>query len=45
MRNLINFHGSDILLIFAIFAFGFLCLTLPMGLLSSWAAKRYRVAR
>jgi glutamate transport system permease protein len=29
----------------AIFAFGFVILTLPTGLLFGWLAKRYEVAR
>jgi glutamate transport system permease protein len=45
MRTLIEFNGDQTLLIFAVFALGFVILTLPIGLLTSWAAKRLAVSR
>ena len=45
MKSLLEFHGDKVPLVFALFAFGFLCVTLPMGLLTSWAAKRWGIAR
>jgi glutamate transport system permease protein len=45
MRTLIEFNGDQTLLIFAVFALGFVILTLPIGLLTSWAAKRMAVSR
>jgi glutamate transport system permease protein len=45
MRQLMDRNGDIVPLIFAVFAFGFLCLTLPMGLITSWAAKRWGVVR
>ncbi|HWI44301.1 MAG TPA: amino acid ABC transporter permease [Nocardioides sp.] len=40
MRKLIEFNGDQTLLIFAVFALGFVIINLPIGLLTSWAAKR-----
>lgn len=40
MRTLIEFNGDQTILIFAVFALGFVIITLPIGLLTSWAAKR-----
>lgn len=40
MRTLIEFNADETILIFAVFALGFVILTLPIGLLTSWAAKR-----
>jgi glutamate transport system permease protein len=45
MKELIEVNGDIVLLIFAIFAAGFMFLTLPMGLFTSWLAKRMAVAR
>jgi glutamate transport system permease protein len=45
MKSLIELHADITVLIFAVFAIGFMCLTLPMGLLTSWAAKRWGVVR
>ncbi|SLJ82838.1 amino acid ABC transporter membrane protein 1, PAAT family [Mycobacteroides abscessus subsp. abscessus] len=36
---------AALLAIGAIFAFGFVLITLPTGLLFGWLAKRYEVAR
>lgn len=40
MRTLIEFNADEAILIFAVFALGFVIITLPIGLLTSWAAKR-----
>ena len=40
MRTLIEFNGDQTILIFAVFALGFVIITLPVGLLTSWAARR-----
>lgn len=40
MRKLIEFNGDQTLLIFAVFALGFVIINLPIGLLTSWAANR-----
>jgi len=45
MKELIEVNSDIVLLIFAIFAAGFMFLTLPMGLFTSWLAKRMAVAR
>jgi glutamate transport system permease protein len=45
MKTLLENNGDKIVLIFAVFAVGFMCLTLPMGLFTSWAAKHWGVAR
>ncbi len=45
MRTLIEFNGDQTILIFAVFALGFVIITLPIGLLTSWAAKKLGVAR
>lgn len=45
MKTLMEDNGSQILLIFAVFAAGFMCLTLPLGLATSWAARRYGVIK
>ena len=45
MKELLENFSSEIVLIFAVFAIGYLCITLPMGLISSWAAARWGVAR
>ncbi|HSV37223.1 MAG TPA: amino acid ABC transporter permease [Nocardioidaceae bacterium] len=45
MRELVEINSDLVLEIFAIFAFGFMCLTIPMGLLTTWAANRWTVAR
>ncbi|ETK35848.1 amino acid ABC transporter permease [Microbispora sp. ATCC PTA-5024] len=45
MKNLFDAHGSDIIPIFLGFAVGFLALTLPVGLLFGWLARRVAVAR
>lgn len=45
MRTLIEFNGDQTILIFTVFAIGFVLITLPIGLLTSWAAKRLGVSR
>lgn len=45
MRVLFDRYGDLVPQIFLIFALGFMCLTLPMGLLTTWAAKRFGVVR
>ncbi|WP_054814407.1 amino acid ABC transporter permease [Nocardia arizonensis] len=40
-----NENEAAVIAIGAIFAFGFVCLTLPTGLLFGWLAKRFEVAR
>ncbi len=45
MRVLFDRYGDLVPQIFLVFAIGFMCLTLPMGLITSWAAKRFGVLR
>jgi glutamate transport system permease protein len=45
MRSLINANGDIVPLLFLVFALGFVAITLPMGLLTSWAATRLQVRR
>jgi glutamate transport system permease protein len=45
MKGLFDAHGADIIPIFVGFAVGFLVLTLPVGLLFGWLARRLAVAR
>ncbi len=45
MRTMIEFNGDLTLLIFAVFACGFVVITLPMGLVTSWAANRWGIVR
>lgn len=45
MKTLMESHADQLWLIFAIFAVGFMILTLPIGYLAGWAAKRWAVAR
>lgn len=45
MRNMIEFNGSMLYVIFAIMATGFVILTLPMGLLFTWLSNRLAVLR
>lgn len=45
MKQLIDLNGDQVILIFAVFALGYVILTLPIGLLTSWAAKKLAVAR
>jgi len=45
MKTLLENNGDLVPLIFAVFAVGFMCITLPMGVLTSWAAKRWGVTR
>jgi glutamate transport system permease protein len=44
MKEMIE-NEAQLLLIAAIFAFGFMCLTLPTGLLLGWVSKRVAVKR
>ncbi|MFD5426105.1 amino acid ABC transporter permease [Streptomyces sp. NPDC127084] len=44
MREMIE-NEAQLILISAIFAFGFICLTLPMGLLLGWVARKVAVRR
>ncbi|MEV6396225.1 amino acid ABC transporter permease [Streptomyces sp. NPDC051907] len=44
MREMIE-NEAQLILISAIFAFGFICLTLPMGLLLGWVSKKVAVKR
>lgn len=45
MRSLFDANGNIVPLLFLTFALGFVILTLPMGLLSTWAANKYQVRR
>lgn len=45
MRNQLQSHGDIVIPIFAGYALFFVVLTLPMGLLFGWLAKRWPVAR
>jgi glutamate transport system permease protein len=45
MRNELQSHGDIVIPIFAGYALFFVVLTLPMGLLFGWLAKRWPVAR
>lgn len=45
MRNMIENESDVILLVFAIFGLGFVVLTLPLGLVLGWVAKRVAVKR
>lgn len=45
MRTLMEFNADIIPLIFVVFAVGFMCLTLPMGLLTTGLAKKLAVKR
>ena len=45
MKTLMENNGDQVLLIFIVFAVGFMCLTLPMGLLTTWAARKWGVVR
>ncbi|MET9349105.1 amino acid ABC transporter permease [Streptomyces termitum] len=45
MREMIENEAQALFAVFALFAFGFIVLTLPTGLLLGWAAKRLAVKR
>ncbi|WFB07066.1 amino acid ABC transporter permease [Streptomyces sp. LX-29] len=45
MKEMIEVESDAIFLVFSVFAFGFVVLTLPMGLLLGWVAKRVAVKR
>jgi glutamate transport system permease protein len=45
MKEMIEFESDKIFLIFAVFAFGFVVLTLPTGLFLGWVSKRVAVKR
>jgi glutamate transport system permease protein len=45
MKALMEKYGDLVPQIFLVFAVGFLCLTLPMGFATTWAAKRFGVVR
>ena len=45
MRNMIAFRPDAGLLIFLLVAIGFVILTLPVGLLTSWLSARLAVKR
>lgn len=45
MKTLLENNADLSLLIFAVFAVGFMILTLPMGLIATWAARRFGVSR
>lgn len=45
MKSLMERNADQILLIFIIFAVGFMILTLPIGFIAGWAAKRFAVVR
>lgn len=45
MKEMIEINSDVAILIFFVFAFGYMCLTVPMGLLTSWASTRWAVAR
>lgn len=45
MKTMMENEADQILLIFIIFAIGFMILTLPIGFLANWASKRFAVIR
>lgn len=45
MKNMIEFSPQFLLLIFAVIAFGFVVLTLPVGMFFTWWSKKLAVAR
>lgn len=45
MKEMIENESDAIFLVFAVFAFGFIILTLPTGLLLGWVSKRVAVKR
>jgi glutamate transport system permease protein len=45
MKAMMEKYADLIPQIFVVFAIGFLCLTLPMGFATTWAAKRFGVVR
>lgn len=45
MAAMVENESDKLLLVFAMFAFGFIVLTLPLGLLLGWVAKRVQVKR
>lgn len=45
MKGLMEDNGNLVPLIFLVFAIGFMCLTLPMGLITSWLARKLAVSR
>ncbi|MFH8616996.1 amino acid ABC transporter permease [Streptomyces sp. NPDC017979] len=45
MKTMIENESDALIAVFAVFAFGFLVLTLPTGLLLGWVAKRVAVKR
>lgn len=45
MKSLMERNSDQILLIFIIFAVGFMILTLPIGFIAGWASKRFAVIR
>ncbi|MEJ6019174.1 amino acid ABC transporter permease [Corynebacterium sp. H113] len=45
MKTMTENYASDILVIFALIALGFIILTLPMGLFFGWAGNRWAVKR
>ncbi|WP_328583707.1 amino acid ABC transporter permease [Streptomyces sp. NBC_00370] len=45
MKTMIENEADSLFAVFAVFAFGFIVLTLPVGLLLGWVAKRVAVKR
>ncbi|GGR64152.1 glutamate transport system permease protein [Nocardioides luteus] len=45
MRTMMENEADQIVLIFIIFAIGFMILTLPVGFLAGWASKKFAVIR
>jgi glutamate transport system permease protein len=45
MKTMMENEADQILLIFIIFAIGFMILTLPIGFVANWASKRFAVIR
>ncbi|MGK5551168.1 amino acid ABC transporter permease [Actinomadura kijaniata] len=45
MKEMIENESHAVFAVFAVFAFGFVCLTLPMGLLAGWVSRRVAVRR
>ena len=45
MKSTIEFHASQLFVIFGVFALGFMILTLPMGLFLGWLSNRLAVKR
>lgn len=45
MKTMIENNSDQLVLIFLVFALGFMALTLPMGLVTTWAARKWGIVR